>query len=142
MRRSFPVLALFLLVCGLLAHAACSSSTSPTSTTTTTAAATVNETFTGTLGKNGAFTHQFAVTAPGTVTVLLNSVLPDSNIAIGMSVGAWNGSACATFLANDRAVVGNSLVGAASGAGTLCVRVYDIGTIPQSEDYVVLVTHP
>lgn len=130
------------LIVGLTSIGCSSSDTTPTDTTTTVPVTTLQETFTGTLLKNGALTHQFAATASGSVTVVLNTVSPDTALAIGMSLGTWNGSSCQIVIANDRATEGISLLGVVSGAGTLCVRMYDVGTITDSEDYIVQVSHP
>ena len=35
-----------------------------------------------------------------------------------------------------------SILGKATSTGTLCVRIYDIGTITESQDYEVQVVHP
>ena len=131
-----------LLAAGLASVGCSSSDTTPTDTTTTVPVTTLQETFTGTLPVNGALTHQFAATASGDVTVVLNTVSPDNTLAIGMSLGTWNGSSCQIVIANDRATQGVSVLGTVSGAGTLCVRMYDVGTITQPENYIVQVTHP
>jgi hypothetical protein len=125
-----------------LVTAGCGSS-SDTPTTPTTPVATT-ETFNGTLDKNGAVPHTFQTLASGAVQVTLSSVTPDSTIAVGMSLGTWNASSnlCQAVLSNDRAIQGTVIVGAVSGPGMLCVRMYDIGTLTQSETYVVDVSHP
>jgi hypothetical protein len=45
-------------------------------------------------------------------------------------------------IARDSTVVGNSIVGSASAAGNLCVRVYDVGKLVAATSYVVQVVHP
>jgi len=110
--------------------------TEPTTTTTTT------EVFTGTIGRNGAATHSFTTTRSGSVTASLSSLRPDRTIAVGLSLGTWNGETCQTVIARDRAVVGNAVIGTASSAGTLCVRVYDVGAIVVPTVYVVQVVRP
>jgi hypothetical protein len=104
----------------------------------------VTETFGGTLTKNGSITHQFAATSRGTVTVTLTKVDPDSTLAIGVSLGTWNGTSCQIVLSNDATTVGTGLLGAVSGVGNLCLKVYDAaGTVPPtSEAYSVDVAHP
>src|SRR5262245_10823466 len=120
MRRSIAG-GLVLLGVGL-ASAACGGSTTPTPTPTPT---TLTDTFAGTLTRSGAITHPFIATASGTVTATLVTESPDATLPIGMSLGVWSGSACSisvNTLAIDKAVQGSSIVGAASGAGSLCVR--------------------
>ena len=36
----------------------------------------------------------------------------------------------------------SALVGASSAQGTLCVRIYDVGTLTDSVDYSIEVKHP
>src|SRR5947209_14870277 len=110
MRRS---IARGLLLALGAACAACSSDTTSTPTPTPT---TLTDTFDGTLTRNGAVTHPFIATASGTVTATLVIELPDATLPIGMSLGVWNGTACAIApgLAIDKAVLGSQIVGAAS----------------------------
>jgi hypothetical protein len=106
---------------------------------------TVTQTFTGTIARNGASTHQFSSLARGTITATLTAVNPDSSLAIGMSLGTWNvtTSSCQIILANDAATVGTVVVGSVSGVGDLCLRVYDAkGVLTTSQDYSVDVVHP
>jgi len=131
---------LLLLPLSAIVVTACSDST--TTSTTPTSIVTTTETFTGTLTKNGAVTHQFSVTSRGTVTATLTKVDPDSTVAIGVSLGTWNGTTCQIILANDAATVGNGVLGTVSGVGNLCLRVYDVGKLTTSESYSVDVVHP
>lgn len=102
----------------------------------------VTETFAGTLNPNGAATHSFTVQTAGTLTATLMTVSPDSTIAIGLSLGTWNGAVCQIVLANDRALQGTVITGTASSFGNLCVRVYDVGNITEPTSYEVQVVHP
>jgi|SRR5215471_356519 len=106
---------------------------------------TVTQTFTGTLTKNGALTHQFSSLSRGTITATLTSLNPDSSLALGISLGTWNiaQSSCQTILANDAATIGKGVSGSVSGVGDLCLRVYDAsGALTTSQDYSVDVVHP
>ena len=107
-------------------------------------AVTVTDTFTGTLVRNGGTSHPFPVTsaAGGDVTATLKAITPNTESLVGMSLGTWNGSACQAVIANDRAVVSASILGRATSTGTLCLRIYDIGTITDPQDYEVEVVHP
>ena len=136
-RARVPLLALLTLAASVAF--ACSDTTTTTPTTPTT---TTTETFTGTLTKNGAVTTQFAVTARGTVTATLTKLDPDSTLAIGVSLGTWNGTSCQIILANDATLVGAGVLGTVSGVGNLCLRVYDVGKLTTSADYSVDVVHP
>ena len=113
--------------------------TSPSNPTVT-----VTDTFTGTLVRNGGTSHPFPVVsaAGGDVTATLKAVTPNTESLVGMSLGTWNGSACQAVIANDRAVVAASIIGRATSTGTLCLRIYDVGTITDPQDYEVEVIHP
>lgn len=127
-------------VLAALSAVACSNNNTITTPTVVTPTY-VSDTFTGTLGRNGATTFPFSVSTQGTVIATLTSVT-DSSIVIGMSLGTWNGIACNILLANDQARQGISMTGTASGIGTLCLRVYDVGNVVEPLDYVVTVSHP
>lgn len=145
MRRLTRRLTTSLLALALpaLGAAGCTSTDSTTtSTASTTAASTqVTEAFSGTIAKNGAATFNFAATASGTVTAQIKSLSPDSSATIGLALGTWNGVACQVVIANDTASVGLTITGAASAAGNLCVRVYDIGKLTTNQTLEVTITH-
>lgn len=124
-----------------------------TPTGPTTPPTVVSETFSGTLLKNAAYTHPFAVNDAGDVSVfLLQSVdpaHPDNNaIPIGVSLGTWNGISCAVVIASDSIMPVSTdkpsqgrLTGRATAAGNLCVRVYDVGFVPGTANYELLIDH-
>ncbi len=87
-------------------------------------------------------THPFLAEASGDVTATLISLAPEEVASIGLSLGTWNGSACQTVIANDTAVQGAVIIGRASIAGNLCLRIYDTGNIPSLASYEVTVVHP
>ena len=123
--------------------AACSSdmtsTTAPTTPTPTTV--TITETFQGNLNQNGAATYSFGVAA-GAVTATLTSLGPDSPLAIGMGLGTLISGSCAVAIANDNAMQGAVVSGTVSSAGTVCLRVYDVGNIVRPLAYSVDVVHP
>jgi hypothetical protein len=122
-----------------LAAAGCDSGNPPPTTPTETPP-TVTETFSGTLTVNGAVTYTFDVDAAGQVTARLSAVAPDGTI-IGLALGLWSGLSCNVILANDQAQVGNTVVCHASGAGQLCVRIFDVGKITGPITFEVAVVH-
>ncbi len=105
---------------------------------------TVTDTFTGTVGVNGATSHPFPVvsTGGGDVTVSLKTVAPDSEAVVGLSLGTWNGTACQAVISNDRATMTSALLGRATSTGTLCVRIFDVGALNEPQNYEVEVVHP
>ena len=151
MRRQFGRA---LLLAPMLALVACGDDNNNRLPTGPTTPPTVlSETFSGTLTRNAAYTHPFTVSDSGDISVfLLRSVdpaRPENNaIPIGVSLGTWNGSACAIVIANDNLTpVTNEdatkgrLVGRATAAGNLCLRVYDVGFVPGSANYELLIDH-
>jgi hypothetical protein len=137
--------ALLVLVATVIAPA-CDDNNTSAQTTPSTVPTVLTETFSGTLLKNAAYTHPFAVTDAGDVSVfLLQSVdpaRPENNaIPIGVSLGTWNGTSCAIVIANDNISPGASLTGRATAAGNLCVRVYDVGYVPGATNYELLIDH-
>ncbi len=145
MRRSIRRALLLMLVAGIAA--ACNNNNNSSNPTGPTTIPTVlTETFSGTLTKNSAFTHPFAVGDAGDVSVFLTVSVdasnPDNIIPIGVSLGTWNGSSCAVVIANDNVAQGSSITGRATAATNLCVRVYDVGFVPGSAHYELLIDHP
>lgn len=103
---------------------------------------TVTETFTGTLNINGAATHSFNTLATGTVTATLTSLGENPPAAVGLSMGTMSGSTCSLVLTNDRAVVTSVVTGTVTTlVGSLCVRIYDVGSLTQAVPYEVRVEH-
>ena len=105
------------------------------------------DTFTGTLSKNGAFTHIFTITTLGAVTVTIVNLSPDSSQLVGLSLGVWNGTGCSTSpatggSATDVATTGTTITLNATGAGNLCVRLYDVGFVTTPVLYTVQIDHP
>jgi len=144
---------LLLIAVAAVASACDNNNNLSTPTGPTTPPTVIGETFSGTLLKNAAYTHPFSVTDSGDVSVfLLKSVdpaNPDNNaIPIGVSLGTWNGVSCAVVIASDNIVPANTdnpsqgqLVGRATAAGNLCVRVYDVGFVPGATNYELLIDH-
>ncbi len=93
-------------------------------------APTISETFAGSVGQNGAVSFTFTTKAAGLATARLTVVNPDATIAVGLSLGVWDGAACQIVISNDNALAGAVVAGNVGGAGTLCARIYDVGKIP------------
>lgn len=111
--------------------------------TVPTPAPTVTDTFTGNVNLNGAATHPFTVSAPGTITATLKAIEPAENNILGFSMGTWDGVTCRAVLANDFAVASATLTGTTASSANLCVRVYDQGNLKNdSVAYTVEVVHP
>ena len=118
-------------LCGFVAS--CGNNSTPT-TPTTPSATTVTETFSGELTIGQTQVHTFTVKA-GVVTATLTSLSPLSTAALGMSLGVWDGTNCGITAINDASVVSSTVTGTAAQALTLCLRVYDVGNIPDGTTY-------
>ena len=142
MRRQSVLPALF--AAALLATSAgCGNNSNPTIPTPTPTPG-VDETFPGTITTNGAMTFPFTVATGGFVTATLTSIGPDSTTLIGMSIGQYNAGVCSvgSTLSNDKTAQGMTIIASVSSAGTLCLRVYDAGTITGDTTFSVDVAHP
>ena len=138
-RRLTVVSAIALMALGT---SACDSGDDTTPTTPTLPVQNVTETFAGSININGAATFTFPTSAAGTVNATLRALTPVSTIQVSLAMGTWNGVNCQVVLNNDRATQGGSITGSVSGAGTLCVRISDIGQITQQTGFEIVVIHP
>ena len=103
---------------------------------------TVTETFTGTITINGAATHTFFTSATGATTATLTSLGENPPALVGLSMGTWAGATCSLILTNDRAVVTSVVTGTVTTlGGSLCVRIYDVGSLTEPASYEIRVEH-
>jgi hypothetical protein len=138
--RSFLVYAVVMMAA--LVSSACSGNNTPTAPTLPDVA-TTTETFAGSININGAATHTFFTTGIGNVSATLTGLEPAEIGTIGLSMGTWNGVSCAIVIASDKAVVTHVVTGVVStAAGSLCIRVYDTGSVTGPTNYEVQVVHP
>jgi hypothetical protein len=87
-------------------------------------------------------TFPFAVSAAGAATASLAGILPDNTVALGFSMGTWNGTTCNTVISNDNAREFTQLVGSAGSAGALCLRIHDVGRLSNPVTFTLTVVHP
>ena len=113
-----------------------------TPTTPTTPGPTITETFAGTVTQNGAATFTFNTSVSGIVTATLKSIGPVTTAQVGLALGTWNGVTCAVVLTNDRITAGLAVTGQVNAAGSLCVRIYDVGQLTETSTFEVVVVHP
>jgi hypothetical protein len=78
----------------------------------------------------------------GQVTLTMTGV-SDPSIKLGMEIGVYSLLSCASVMQNPAATIGSSLVGVATGVNSLCVFIFDPGTIPADTTvtYAIQVTH-
>jgi len=139
--RRVTFLPLTLMAVLTLAGIACDSGEN-TPTTPTTPGPTITETFAGTVTQNGAATFTFNTSVSGIVTATLKSIAPVATAQIGLALGTWNGVTCAVVLTNDRITAGLAVTGQVNAAGSLCVRIYDVGQLTETSTFEVVVVHP
>jgi hypothetical protein len=125
------------LACALVS--ACGDDNS-TPTTPVEPAVQVTETYTGSIGINGAATHLFVTGDAGQAGATLTALSPNSAAIVSFAMGVWNGQYCAITLAKDDATQG-SILGAAAVIGTFCIRISDVGRLTAPTDYTIVVTH-
>jgi len=102
----------------------------------------ITEVFSGTINPNGAATHTFSSSLSGSVSATLSMIDPDDATVVGLSLGTWNGTGCATVIANDSAALTSTIFGNVTQAGQLCVRIYDVGRLAGLTNYEITVVHP
>jgi hypothetical protein len=101
---------------------------------------TIVQSFSGTLTVNGAQTHSFTVDRAGAVSAQVKA-LSDQSATLGVSLGAYNGSACTIIISKTDAVLNSSVAGTAQSTGQFCVWVNDVGKLTSGVDYTIDVTH-
>ena len=121
-----------------LGGAACDSKITGT-TTSTTPSTTVTEAFAGSLTAGGGVSFFFSTTSSGFLTATIRSLSPDSTQQVGLALGTWNGLTCNATIINDRAGQGITVSGNVSGAGNLCVRIFDSqGTVTTTTQFEIV----
>jgi hypothetical protein len=142
MRSSF-LRALLLIVPLAVAASGCNNSTA-TVTTPTPTPVLVTDKFEGALTTGGSNFHLLTVKT-GDVITTMTGIGPDPTVTIGMSIGVVDstGLSCTAVMDNPTSTIGSTLKGTASAANTLCVKVYDAGTIATGVTltYALTVTH-
>jgi hypothetical protein len=134
-----------LLAAGSWIAAGCSNDTTASSTTTPTPTATspTTSTFASLLTVGGSASRTFTASAAGTVTVTLTNAAGPFNI-VGLGIGIPNGgvSRCTLSTALNTTAGSTAQIAARVDAGTYCVAVYDVGTLPAAIDFSVTIVFP
>lgn len=137
--RSFTRHTLAALAMAALLAGACGNDTTPTTPVEPTPTPTqLSKTFTGDLTKGAEQVHTFEVGA-GVVQATLYSLSPDATKPLGTAYGFWDGTSCTaitpTAVGTDALTLGSALVGTATATASLCLRVYDPGSLPEDTTY-------
>jgi hypothetical protein len=121
-----PFLRALLLIVPLAVAASACTSNETTFTTPTPVATT--DTLSGSLTQGGQG-YFYVIARKGTVVTTVSAIGPDASATVGMSVGVLNSLACTALMDNTTATVGSQLLGTTTGTTTVCIRVYDNGTL-------------
>jgi hypothetical protein len=89
----------------------------------------------------GGRTHTFDVQQAGSVIARLTALEAGDTVAVGLSLGTWNGQACQIILRNDAALLNATVSGTAQQTGRFCVSIYDVGNLTAPSTYTIEVTH-
>jgi hypothetical protein len=91
----------------------------------------------------GAATRVFTAHRDGGVIVTMDSIMPPGVQVLGLGLGIPEPGTSGQCLLTTRHVVArNRLIQAAVDAGTLCLRVFDPGTLPEPGSFSVRIQHP
>lgn len=110
----------------------------------------ITETISGNLTPFSARIHFFQVQNPGPVTASLTALAepdpdpdPDNLTRVGLDIGTGVGTACQVVVSRTDVFQTQGVAGSATAAGTLCVRIYDVGDtgLPAKVDYTITITH-
>lgn len=135
--RQFVTLAFPLII--VITSIGCGSDNTPQVPTQPSPVA-ITESFSGSLNVNGAQTHVFTVDRAGTVSAQVTTI-SDQAATFGVSLGTYNGSACAFYISKTDAVLNSTVTGTAQSSGQFCVWVNDVGKLTAGIDYTIDVTH-
>jgi hypothetical protein len=102
----------------------------------------VTESFAGSVTVNGAATFSFVSLSSGYVQATLKTLSPELESRIGLALGTWNGVTCQMILTNDDAGQNVTVTGSVAAAAALCVRIYDVGQLTQTNAFEITVIHP
>jgi hypothetical protein len=110
----------------------------------------VVDTFSGTLTPYSVRIHGFAVAGPGTVSAILTEFVepdpdpdPDTPTLVGVDIGTLVGTTCQVVVSKINMTKGQSVTGASTTAGALCVRIYDVSDagLPMPLSYTLTLSH-
>lgn len=132
-------LATVLVACVCVGGSGCSD-TAATATSATTLD--TSFTFATTITANGAASRTFSTYNAGTITATLSSVTPAIVLGVGIGIPRSDGGGCLlTTSVEASSGASPQLSIRADGAATYCVRVFDVGRIPEQASFSLLVTH-
>ncbi len=129
-----------LLVCLILAAAAaaCSDAVTPTAATAVTTPA---FTFASSFTAKGSASRSFEQLTTGPVSLTLTAASPDVRLGIGLGIPRPDGSGCNLTQAVETGAGVAPQLTVTAEAGVWCVRVYDLGFVPERVSFALEVAH-
>lgn len=113
---------------------------SPTPTAATPPAATTF-TFASTFTTQGSASRSFEQLATGSVSVTLRSVSPDIRIGVGLGIPRADGTGCNLAHAVEVTAGSAPQITTTADPGVWCVRVWDVGLVPEHATFALDVQH-
>ncbi len=121
-----------------LAAAGCSDAATPTTPTATEA---TTFTFSSSFTAKGSASRSFEQLATGAVSLTLTAASPDVRLGIGLGIPRPDGSGCNLTRASDVGVSAAPQITMTAEPGVWCVKVYDLGLVPERVAFALNVSH-
>ena len=123
------------------------SNTSPAAPSTTSASTSGTFFFTGTLAPHGSSFYSLTLTQAGTVSLTLASLTfgprnPAPATIVGLGFGTPVGPDCSLTTSLNTGAGLVAQINSASGTGTFCVDIFDVGHLERPVDFVIRIVHP
>lgn len=133
---TLPLRLLLVLMAALAAG--CSDVASPTAASSTDPA---TFTFASSFTAKGSASRSFEQLTTGAVGLTLTAVSPDVPLGIGLGIPRPDGSGCNLTRTAEVAAGPGPQLSMTAEAGVWCVRVYDLGFVPDTVSFSLQVTH-
>jgi hypothetical protein len=139
-----PIALIFLVLTLLDVGCSDSSPAAPSTTSTSTSGPTF---FTGTLAPQGSSFYSLTLTQAGTVSLTLASLTfgprnPAPATIVGLGFGTPVGTDCSLTASTNTGAGLVAQINSASGTGTFCVDIFDVGHLDRPVDFVIRIVHP
>lgn len=127
-----------LLALAALVAAGCSDAATPTTPTSTEA---TTFTFSSTFTAKGSASRSFEQLTTGAVSLTLTGASPDVRLGIGLGIPRPDGSGCNLTRASEVGVGASPQIAMTAEPGVWCVKVYDLGLVPERVTFALDVSH-
>lgn len=118
--------------------AGCSDAATPTTPTATGA---TTFTFSSTFTTKGSASRSFEQLTTGAVSLTLSAASPDVRLGIGLGIPRPDGSGCNLTRASEVGVSAAPQIALTAEPGVWCVKVYDLGLVPERVTFALDVSH-